>query len=160
PAVAAICYLISQLPVTPFGPPRKDVRLRWQRHPFVFRAFKLAVAELLDALEPKGEIESRSLGIHQMAASRIEATRGTPFQKTEMHSASEFVETWKSPQSVAHRAAMRVLHDLYGGLASPDSMMASWDEQKKSVRDHIAVLLGEENIESFVAETLGGREDQ
>src|SRR5262249_56621312 len=51
PAIAAISYLISQLPLTPFGKFTKDDHFDWHQHPFIFRAFKLAVAELLDALE-------------------------------------------------------------------------------------------------------------
>jgi len=36
----------------------RGFRGKWHQNPFMFRAFKLAVAKLLDALEPSGEIKS------------------------------------------------------------------------------------------------------
>src|SRR5262249_17787055 len=159
PAIAAISYLISQLPLTPFGKFTKDDHFDWHQHPFIFRAFKLAVAELLDALEPKGEIESRSLHIEETAADFKKRLIGTPFEKPGTNAANEFVATWKSPQSLANFAAQRVLSNLSGGLHSPALMKAAYDRDKR-IRDLITVQFGAENVESFVTGELSEHEDE
>lgn len=61
PALQALLYLIGEVAegVTNTYEFRvKDMRPLWRSNPFLFRAFKLAVAKLLDALEPAGDIES------------------------------------------------------------------------------------------------------
>jgi hypothetical protein len=52
-ATRGICYLISQI-----AGPWVSVEEPWTHDPFKFRAFKLGVAKLLDALEPPGEARS------------------------------------------------------------------------------------------------------
>jgi hypothetical protein len=58
PAMLGLCFLIAQLAcevsgfVTENGTPMYD----WRSVPFFFRAFKLAVGHLLEAIEPRGEI--------------------------------------------------------------------------------------------------------
>jgi hypothetical protein len=62
PALRALCFLIGEMAEgvgCSAGPIRPgDLRLLWRSNPFLFRAFKLTVAKLLDALEPAGEIET------------------------------------------------------------------------------------------------------
>ena len=60
PALQAVCYLISEAAEGTANPAParvKNLRPLWRSNPFLFRAFKLAVAKLLDALEPAGEIK-------------------------------------------------------------------------------------------------------
>ena len=61
PATRALCFLIAETAQRV----RIGIRVEWHRNPFLFRAFKLAVAKVLDALEkmltglePAGEPKS------------------------------------------------------------------------------------------------------
>lgn len=61
PALQAVCYLIGEVAegvTSPFPIRFGNLRPLWRSNPFLFRAFKLAVGKLLDALEPKGEIKT------------------------------------------------------------------------------------------------------
>jgi hypothetical protein len=53
-ATRALNFLFSQLAAEI----HRGFRMKWHQNPFMFRAFKLAVARLLDALEPSGEMRS------------------------------------------------------------------------------------------------------
>lgn len=58
PAMQALCFLIAETAQQTAGlNSSKDRALEWRTSPFYFRAFKIAVGKLLDALEPKGKIE-------------------------------------------------------------------------------------------------------
>jgi hypothetical protein len=58
PAMRALCFLIAETAQQTAGLNNsKDRALDWRTNPFYFRAFKIAVGKLLDALEPKGKIE-------------------------------------------------------------------------------------------------------
>jgi hypothetical protein len=54
PTTRALNFLFSKLA----WEAHRDFREKWHQNPFIFRAFKLAVAKLLDALEPSGEMQS------------------------------------------------------------------------------------------------------
>jgi Arc-like DNA binding domain len=58
PAMQALCFLIAQLAggVAGLTDPQGRPAFDWRSDRFFFRAFKLAVAKVLDALEPSGEI--------------------------------------------------------------------------------------------------------
>ena len=60
PAMRALCFLIAQLAGEVAGPTDTQGRpyFDWRNDRFFFRAFKLAVAKVLDALEPSCEIRS------------------------------------------------------------------------------------------------------
>jgi hypothetical protein len=52
PATRDLCFLFAQL--------AEQIHLGtadWQSNPFLFRAFKIGIAELLDALEPTGKVK-------------------------------------------------------------------------------------------------------
>lgn len=60
PALQALLYLIAEAAdgvTCPVGMHVAGMRPLWRSDPFLFRAFKLAVGKLLDALEPAGEIK-------------------------------------------------------------------------------------------------------
>jgi hypothetical protein len=88
PAIRALCYLVSQVAEwVPFRTSRLSPS--WHRNRFMFRAFKLAITMVLDALEPPGKVESPFQPDHPLA---------------EMH---------KTPESAADFAAMVVLQELF-----------------------------------------------
>jgi hypothetical protein len=107
PPIRAICFLISEL--------ASSVQWRrspqWHRNPFTFRAFKIGVAKLLDAIEPKGEIQPLPLGSYiEEVKKRV---KGDPLEKEYVQSAKFLVKGWKSPQQVANRAVKSTLRDLF-----------------------------------------------
>jgi Arc-like DNA binding domain len=53
PPVRALLFLISEIVAK-----QSDVGPRWPYDPFMFRAFRLAVAQVLEAIEPRGEVKS------------------------------------------------------------------------------------------------------
>jgi hypothetical protein len=59
PAMRALCFLIAETAQQTAGLHNSKDRAAfdWRTNPFYFRAFKIAVGKLLDALEPKGKIE-------------------------------------------------------------------------------------------------------
>jgi hypothetical protein len=72
----------------------------WRTDPFLFRAFEIAVAKVLNALRPKGEMKSR------YPSELIEQLSGEDFydpQTTEL-----MKETYKSPENLASHAATNV----------------------------------------------------
>jgi len=59
PATRAICFLVGHITGMLTLPEVQDRNLAlWHRDPFQFRAFRLAVSKLLEALEPRGDIQS------------------------------------------------------------------------------------------------------
>lgn len=94
PAARALAFLFSMLAETihvGFSPEWK-----WHKNPFMFKAFKLAVAMLLDALEPSGEMRTP-----------YEALRKNP--KAEQW----LIEQYKTPESAARSAINSTLHRLF-----------------------------------------------
>jgi hypothetical protein len=59
PATRAICFLIGNMTgqLTFSEHQDRDLAL-WHRSPFQFRAFRLAVTQLLEALEPRGDMQN------------------------------------------------------------------------------------------------------
>jgi hypothetical protein len=98
PAMRALCFLFQDLAET-IHARQPEIRrdFKWHRNPFMFRAFKLGVAKLLDALEPPGEI--KPLGRAQHGAS------DNPFLK-------QMAEWFKTPESAATYAATLTLEHL------------------------------------------------
>ena len=62
PATRAICFLIANLAdritFPEFAGSYRERLAVWHRNPFQFRAFRLAVAKLLEALEPLGDMQN------------------------------------------------------------------------------------------------------
>src|SRR5262249_43065108 len=89
----ALCYLIVETAnacrafTGPDGKPMFD----WLNDPFVFRAFRLAVAQLLDWLEPEGEIVSIVDRVGE------DTFRNTP---------PAIVDSYRTPEARAQAAAM------------------------------------------------------
>jgi hypothetical protein len=120
-ATRAFCFLISVLADKirwAVGAPTEE----WQNNPFVFRSFKIGVAKLLDAFEPKGKIRPPPMDWFAKRKEKFEKYYGLAFGKNFKKKA----ETWKSPTRVANEAVERTLSDLFGGGMSPEDVMGFW----------------------------------
>ena len=91
PATRALCHLISVMGEKIY----KRIPLEWRRNPFLFRAFKIGVANLLDELEPPGEIQSPI----------------DPNTLTE--STGWLIELYRTPETIANDATRETLASLY-----------------------------------------------
>jgi hypothetical protein len=122
-ALRAVCFLISELgrrglSTDSYG---EDP---WHRDPFTFRAFKLGVAKLLDALEPPGEIRptfSKKWGV----------LRHGPFE---------------TPESLADYAASNELYRLF------DSTPLSQDQKTMLLESELSRVLGREALRVYERE--------
>ena len=108
PAMRALCFLVAQLAcevsgfVTEDGIPMYD----WRSVPFFFRAFKLAVGQLLDAIEPGGEIRPPTID--------------TIFNAEQADALNEVLfGSYQSPEARAKVAAETVLRLLHRKTTSP-----------------------------------------
>ena len=103
PALQALLYLIGEAAegVTNTYEFRvKDMRPLWRSNPFLFRAFKLAVSKLLDALEPAGDIKSPAT---------LEITENVTLDLT----APNFVrDIYQTPETLADFVAAGILQGL------------------------------------------------
>jgi hypothetical protein len=110
PAMGALCFLIADLAgkvsglVDAQGRPAFD----WRTDPFFFRAFKLAVAQLLDALEPSGEIEPPEM----MLRSKMEGGLNE-------HIHSMLIRTYETPEARAEQAVRTLLSNLQDATYDP-----------------------------------------
>jgi hypothetical protein len=100
PAMQALCFLIAETAQQTAGlNNRKDGVLDWRTNPFYFRAFKIAVGNLLDALEPKGKIEPPI----EMQFSVSEEARSLE---------SDFLKSFRDPESRGAYAARSIWASL------------------------------------------------
>jgi Arc-like DNA binding domain len=121
PALQAICYLIAELAEGVTNPAPMHVanmRPLWRSDPFLFRAFKLAVGKLLDALEPAGEIKSPVI---------LEIT-----DKVAVHlTTPKFIrDAYRTPEALADFCAAGILQALIRSepLNKFDPRITKWDE--------------------------------
>jgi hypothetical protein len=90
PAMRALCFLISEIAkITGPLAPRSETTGAWRSNPFFYAAFKLAVADLLQALTPPGEIIAPDLG--------------------KLAVLDNFVQLYESPEALARQAVGGVL---------------------------------------------------
>jgi Arc-like DNA binding domain len=117
PATQAICFLISELPD----------KIRWVLHdrmndwvddPFLFSAFKIAVAKLLDEIGPKGDV-SRPVAIGKLMKA---------LDKVEPKVSDVMKADWKSPSRLGKKTAAQVLNDLREGGWHPGDVKEMWSE--------------------------------
>lgn len=94
PATRALCFLIAETAQRV----HIGVLVEWNRNPFLFRAFKLAVAALLDRLEPAGSAKSPV----------------PEFSKVlKPHELQLIGDRWKTPETAAAEAAKLTLTSLF-----------------------------------------------
>jgi hypothetical protein len=94
PATRALCFLIAETAQRV----RIGIRVEWHRNPFLFRAFKLAVAALLDRLEPPGSAKSPLPEFSKVLKPRQLQLIG---------------DHWKTPETAAAQAAKLTLTSLF-----------------------------------------------
>ena len=116
-AMRALCFLISEIAkqTTPPVPHSETPPGIWRSNPFFFAAFKLAVAQLLEALAPPGEIVPPELP---------EAVAG--FRKTEF---AYFPETYESVEKLARQACMFTLMMMNSTAEQHAAMSRAWAER-------------------------------
>jgi hypothetical protein len=126
PAMRALCFLIAQLAGHIVGPKLMELEgskseiplYSWRSSPFFYRAFKIAIGQLLDALEPRGPIRQYD---------RIGTTEAEldPSMK-------RYVESFKTPEA---RAEYSVDYILTAFRSVPHWTEAEREEQRKFVSD-------------------------
>jgi hypothetical protein len=94
--------------------------------PFLFRAFKLGVAKILNEFEPGGEIGTPKR-VDALVAEIKEMARGAASEKRHVKYAESILKRWKSPASAGTAAADETLSDFFRGPAhSPDEIRQMW----------------------------------
>jgi hypothetical protein len=111
PAMQALCFLIAETAHQVVGPHEFNTGTKtetpmgegdWRSNPFFFRAFKLAVAQILDALQPPGDADAPRVRTEMLPAATQE---GAPL-------AAWLKRSFESPEARADYAAMQVLGSL------------------------------------------------
>jgi hypothetical protein len=110
PAMRALCFLIAEAARQAVGIPVSDRlksknALNWRNNPFFFRAFKIAVGNLLDALEPKGSVEAPKLSFHLKPTT---AKDGTALGGA----VNDFIQSYETPEARGHYAANYIWNSL------------------------------------------------
>ena len=117
----AICFLISEI-ASRLG--KAALPDGWHSNPFVFRAFKIAVTQLLDALEPSGEMRSPPI---LSAFEELDKTKGNSrFDRMQRGIARQWIKTWRTPRIAAKTTVDDILWDLYRGPVPPDVVKDYW----------------------------------
>ena len=94
PATRALCFLIAETAQRVHN----RIPKQWHRDPFLYRAFKLGVAALLNALEPAGAAKSPLPEFSKVL---------TP------HELQLFGDRWETPETTAAEAAKLTLTSLF-----------------------------------------------
>jgi hypothetical protein len=118
PAMRALCFLIAQLAGEVAG--LTDTKGRpafdWRTDRFLFRAFKLALCQILDALEPSGEIRPPQLMVDAV------------FEDSEEGLVKAFKATYETPEARADQAAKTLLSQLQ--RANPKSVSSPYESHR------------------------------
>jgi hypothetical protein len=121
PALQALCFLFSDLASYMFV----DVsEFDWRSNPFLFRAFKIGVAKLLDTLEPRGNHDKSPL------SGFIES-----MEKVNPEMAKHFAEITKSPEVFAENAVSHTLANFY----RTEPAYKRWEKVMQEVNEEDAV---------------------
>jgi hypothetical protein len=127
PGMRALCFLIAELADHIVGPSvargKSEFRFySWRSDPFFYRAFKIAVGRLLDALEPSGPIK-----VYQITANEAELE---PYMK-------HYLSSFKTPEA---RAEYSVEYILTALREAPHQTAERREEQRKLVGMHPALM--------------------
>jgi hypothetical protein len=126
PAIRALCFLIAQLADHIVGPKvifdgeeEKEIAIYdWRRSPFFYKAFKIAVGQLLDALDPPGPIRPCVITTENEADLDPSTRR--------------YLETFKTPEARAQYSVDYVLTAFRG---FPQWSAETREEQRKFVTE-------------------------
>jgi hypothetical protein len=124
PAMRALCFLIAQLADHIVGPKLKGdgkefALYNWRADPFFYKAFKIAVGQLLDALDPPGPIKAPKITPEDEA-------KLDPFLR-------RYIETFKTPEARAQQSADFILTAF---RALPQWSAETREEQRKLVTEY------------------------
>jgi len=146
PAMRALCFLFQNLAESIHLRFPETRKWEWHRNPFVFTAFKLGVAQLLDALQPPGEVREPRF------VARAEAS-DEPLVK-------QLAEWFKTPESAATHAATLTLESLFRPrrvTAEDESMMRRVQQKLDPELSSISESLVEEWKREYFAMNRAGR---
>jgi hypothetical protein len=105
PEMRALCFLIAEAARQAVGIPVQDQQLKktlgWRNNPFFFRAFKIVVSQLLDALEPKGTIEAPKMKFHFK-----------PTANEDIGALNDLIKSYDTPEARGQYAAGYILNSL------------------------------------------------
>ena len=124
PPMRALCFLIAQLADHVVGPKvlregKEHAVYDWRADPFFYKAFKIAVGQLLDALDPPGPIKSYEFTVDNDAGLDPSIRR--------------WIETFKTPEARAQHSADYVLTAF---RAFPQWSAATREEQRKLITEY------------------------
>jgi hypothetical protein len=124
PAMRALCFLIAQLADHIVGPKLKGegkefALYNWRADPFFYKAFKIAVGQLLDALDPPGPIKAPEITPENEA-------KLDPFLR-------RYIETFKTPEARAQQSADFIITAF---RAFPQWSAETREEQRKLVAEY------------------------
>jgi len=122
PALRALCFLISQLAHHVVGPLPTD----WRSNLFFYTAFKIAVHQLLDALDPPGPGHGYTLKLKNRETSE---------------SMRRYLETFESPEARAAYSADVVL--------SAFREIPRWSHERREEQRKLVETLGPSFVQSF-----------
>jgi hypothetical protein len=142
PPTRALCFLLSEL-AEKIRWPAKNEKTPWHRNPFLFRAFKIAVAKLLDELEPKGKI--KSLAAVNRFADDLKQSEKLLGKETVLAATESLFKSWSAPDGAAEHAFRKVLFDLHVGQ-SPDEVKDRYSAVGVPLSDDLRNTLTETTI--------------
>lgn len=125
-ATRAFCFLIFELSDRlrwGAGPPP----VYWERNPFVFKAFKLAVEKLLSSFEPKGEIKRPPVEEYLKEAF-------SQYQGIQPPWLDAVTKEWESPERAADSAVRNTVLDL-AGMSSPGAIRQYFADREPALSD-------------------------
>jgi hypothetical protein len=114
-AMRALCFLIAEtahqvvgLHITNEDSTRDEPAFSWRWSPFFYRAFKLTVGQILDALEPKGDIERPQI--------KMDLTANPEDQKEADSFIARYMRSFESPEERANYATDYILNYSLGTI--------------------------------------------
>jgi hypothetical protein len=148
PAMRALCFLTAQLAgdVAGLTDPQGRPEFDWRTDRFFFRAFKLAMAKVLDVLEPSGEIRSPKDMLDNLDKDEegirlfemVKATYETPEARADA-AARTLLSSLKQPRfnsryfdEIAPNHKAKGLQEFYGFLDARRDLQLKSESKKQS----------------------------
>jgi hypothetical protein len=124
PALRALCFLIAEIAegvVLPEPIRFPNAYPLWRSNPFLFRAFKLAVGKLLDALEPPGEIQ---------APVTLEPAEGVKIPLGPLDQPEFLLNKYVSPEALSNY----VIADIWTALHGTTPAQTRYEEMRRAIK--------------------------
>jgi hypothetical protein len=101
PATKALCFLLSEV-----SEPIGITHPKWHRSRFAFKAFRLALSQFLEALEPTGEMKKPRIYEQLQRSYRATAEIGGPVMPEEV------IAAYETPEALADYVSKRTLESI------------------------------------------------